>query len=138
MSQVPSPIKFKQSNEKNVLTTDWPKHIPPQCPKCNQPLTYKVNLFHSRSRFSARLHAFAPWFSLVVITLFGILALIPTNSLSGGQGSPMAVVAMIAGPPVILTIIANGLKKVYKLQCHKCRFTKDFPKESTDAAHHQA
>ncbi|MGJ8655581.1 MAG: hypothetical protein ACSHX6_03950 [Akkermansiaceae bacterium] len=129
MNQIPAPPKFKETRDKDVLNLSWPKHIPHRCPHCHTSLTRRVNLFHSRSKLSARLHAFAPWLSVIILlsALILIFGMFPYFKFEGGRGTPMAFVAIIVGPPVILTILSNCIKKVHKLQCHHCGHTKDFP-----------
>ena len=113
----------------NVLDNPWPDHIPKQCPECTAQMNNRVNLFIGYSKEAMYLKRLAPWTSLIVLTaavLFMIFA--PADIMRGlGQGSPMALAAMIAGPPVLLTILAKCIKKMYKLQCHHCSHQTDYP-----------
>lgn len=133
MNETPQRPKFRESFEKrHIIDTPWPKHIPDRCPKCHTSLRRKVNLFHTRSGLAQRLHSFAPWLSVIILlTVLIIMAFATPQAVSGGQGSPMALCAMIAGPPVILTIIANCIPKVLKLICHRCKLTQEFPHKDT-------
>jgi len=127
MSDVKKPIKFKTTKEKNVFNLPWPQHIPDCCPHCDASMSRRVNLFHTKSRYAERLRYIAPWLSLVILlTILILMAFITTGPMAGGQGTPMAIIAMILIPPTVLTIISNCIPKVFKLQCHRCEFQKDF------------
>ncbi len=139
MSQIPEPAKFKETREKNVLHKPWPKHIPDSCPECRTSMKHKVNLFHARNRLANLIRSVAPWISIVVlVSVLIFMGFAPPSAVEGGRGSPMALIAMIVGPSIILTILANCIPKVYKLQCHSCQFTKNFPRSGPRDDHHQA
>ena len=120
---------FKNTKEKNVLVEPWPTHIPGHCPQCETQMTRKVNISVARSKFAQLLREIAPWLSIVV--LFSSLVLLYLTSfkdLAGlGQGSPMALVAVVVGIPMIVTIFSNCLRKVFKLHCHQCGHSSDYP-----------
>lgn len=116
------------STQNLALEIPWADHIPRKCPDCSAKMNNKVNLSIGLSKEACLLKRIAPWSSLVVLALaFLYLVFSSFSSVrSFGQGSPMALVAMIVGPPVMLTIIANCMTKKYKLQCHQCGHQSDY------------
>jgi hypothetical protein len=131
MCALPDPRKFKETLEKNVLNPPWPSHIPAHCPECHTSMNSKVNLFPTRSKLAHRIRAFAPWLSFVI--LFSTLVFLyfaPHTVLNPrDRGTPIFFVVMIVCPPLILTVMANCIPKVAKLQCHHCNFSKNFPQK---------
>jgi len=111
-----------------ALEIPWADHIPRKCPSCSAEMNSKVNLSIGHSKEACLLKRIAPWSSLVVLALAVLFLVFASFSevRSFGQGSPMALVAMIVAPPVILTIIANFMSKKHKLQCHRCGHQSDY------------
>ncbi len=111
----------------NLIPSQWPEHIPELCPKCSSQMSTKVNLFTGMSKPASFLKRIAPWLSVVI--LVGIIILMffaSAQSVDGGQGSAMAMVAMVVVPPILLTVMANSMPKKIKLQCHQCECQTDY------------
>ncbi len=119
--------KFKKTQEKDVLHLPWPSHIPDHCPSCDAEMNYKVNLLTTRSKMAHLIRAIAPWLSVVIfVSILILMHFVPPSFVQQGQGTPMAFAAIVSVPPTIITILANCIPKVIKLQCHRCNFNKDF------------
>ena len=115
----------------HLLSSSWPSHIPEQCPKCSSDMNNKVNLYIGRGKLASLLKDIAPWTSvLMLIAIIIFLVLASARAADGGQGTPMAMVAMIVLPSLLLNIIGNYLPKKYKVQCHHCGCQTDYKLKS--------
>jgi len=106
------------------LTPEWPTGIPNHCEHCGNNYDILFALEVGPCRKGRLLRKFAPWMTIV---MFILMALTKFSFLDfGGGGAPMAFVAAIILPSVLIWILGGLLPTKLRLYCYKCNRSEYF------------